>query len=78
VRQYKLNIEDKTFLVDGFDPETNTVYECYGSFWHGNPEKYKPTDINVKVGKMFGQLYEATIMRENIIKKEYHLVTKWV
>jgi hypothetical protein len=78
LRQYKLTIEGKTFLVDGFDPATNTVYECYGSFWHGNPEKYKSMDTNVKIGKTFGQLYKDTIVRENIIKKEHHLITKWV
>jgi hypothetical protein len=78
LRQYKLNIGSQTFLVDGFDPATNTVYECYGSFWHGNPEKYNPSEMNTKIGKTFGRLYGETVAREQIIKQQYHLVTKWV
>jgi hypothetical protein len=68
LRQHKLNIGNQTFLVDGFDPTTNTVYECYGSFWHGNPAEYKS----------FGQLYDNTIARENVITQHYKLITKWV
>lgn len=77
-RQYKLSINNQIFLVDGFNPNTNTVYECYGSFWHGNPDKYDPNKINQKVKKTFGELYKNTITRENIIKQQYNLVTKWV
>jgi hypothetical protein len=78
LRQYKLNIGNQTFLVDGFDPTTNTVYECYGSFWHGNPKKYNPSEMNIKAGKTFGKLYDDTVTREQIIKQQHHLVTKWV
>ena len=31
----KLTIDDKTYKVDGFCKETNTVYEFHGCFWHG-------------------------------------------
>lgn len=78
VRQHKLTMGNQTFLVDGFDPITNTVYECYGSFWHGDPAKYNPSDTNTKVGKTFGQLYKDTVERENIIKQKYNLITIWV
>ena len=78
LRQHKLTIGDKIFLVDGFDPTTNTVYECYGSFWHGNPTKYKFKELNTKVGKTFGQLYDNTVARENIISQHYKVITKWV
>ena len=74
LRQHKLIIEGKTFLVDGFDPQSNTVYEFYGSFWHGNPERYKLTDMNTVVGKTFGQLYNNTLTKEKILKLKYHLV----
>lgn len=77
-RQHKISICDKTFIVDGFDPNTNTVYECYGSFWHGNPEMYNADDLNTKVGKTFGELYQKTLERENLIKSKYMLVSKWV
>ena len=76
--QYKLLINNETFLADGFDPNTNTVYECYGSFWHGNPKIYPPKKINSKVGKTFGYLYDKTLRREEIIKTQYNLITKWI
>lgn len=78
LRQYRLTIDNNTFVVDGFDPATNTVYECYGSFWHGNPTRYSPEDVNRKVGKTFGELYQSTLIREDIIKKNYQLITCWI
>lgn len=78
MRQHRIHINDRTFLVDGFDPNSNTVYECYGSYWHGNPEKYEPTEVNTKLNKTFGQLYEQTLARENLIKSKFNLVVKWV
>ena len=77
LRQHKLIIEGKTFLVDGFDPQSNTVYEFYGSFWHGNPVRYNLNDMNTVVGKTFGQLYNDTLTKEKILKLKHHLVTKW-
>ena len=44
----KLAIDEKTYKVDGFCEETNTVYEFYGCFWHGCPNCYKPNIINSK------------------------------
>jgi hypothetical protein len=76
-RQEKIVIDAKVFLVDGFNQNTNTIYEYYGSFWHGNPQKYSPNEINIKVGKTFGELYTATIDRENQLKKYYNLITFW-
>ena len=77
-RQEKIIIDNKIFLVDGFDPSTNTVYELYGSFWHGNPAVYTSDNINVVLKISFGELYSKTINRENIIKTRYNLITKWV
>ena len=34
------------FTVDGFHPETNTVYEFHGCFWHGCPKCYPVHDEN--------------------------------
>jgi hypothetical protein len=66
---------NNSFGVNGFDPATNTMYECHGSFWHGNPAKYSPEEVNTKVGKTFGALYQSTLIREDIIKKNYQLIT---
>lgn len=64
--------------VDGFDPDTNTVYEFHGDYWHGNPKKYNPDDLNERNKLTFDQLYQLTIERENLIKScGYNLITIW-
>lgn len=77
-RQHTLNIKNKTYIVDGYDPDTNTVYEFHGDFWHGNPEIYKRNEINKVRNKTFGELYYYTKKKENLIKKAgYNLVVMW-
>jgi hypothetical protein len=64
--------------VDGFDPKTNTIYEFYGDYWHGNPNKFKPEDINKVVKKSFKELYEKTLNRETVLKSYgYKIVSIW-
>jgi len=68
----------KRKIVDGFDPITNTVYEFYGDFWHGNPIVYCSSDTNPECKKTFGELYDATIKREILIKEAgYSLISIW-
>jgi hypothetical protein len=73
-RQYKI---DK-YYVDGFDPNKTTIYEFYGDYWHGNPEKYKPEDINPVNNTTFGELYKRTMEREEFLKSlGYKIVSIW-
>ncbi len=73
-RQYKI---DK-FFVDGYEPETKTVYEFYGDFWHGNLEMYNKDDINPINNKTFGELYKNTIEREDFLKSlGYNVISIW-
>ena len=66
------------FRVDGFDPETNTVYEFLGDYWHGNPERFSSKKINLTIKKSFGQLYEETLDRINTLKVNgYKVVSVW-
>lgn len=63
--------------VDGFDPSTNTVYEFYGDYFHGNPKIYDQEEETF-FSKTFGNLYQKTIDRENLIKSlGYHLISIW-
>jgi hypothetical protein len=55
--------------VDGYDPITNTIYEFYGDFWHGNPKIYNLNDINLATKQSFKCLYKYTMKREELIKK---------
>lgn len=76
-RQYKITIGGKETKVDGFDPKTNTVYEFYGDFWHGNPKIYDSRKINLATNKSFGEMYFSTREREELIKLNYKLITMW-
>lgn len=77
-RQVKLPGIGGRKRVDGFNPLTNTVYEYYGDYWHGNPALFDPTAINNDSGKTFGELYKRTLNREQIIKSAgYNLITIW-
>jgi hypothetical protein len=77
-RQFKLKIGDKNFNVDGYDPDTNTIYEFYGDYWHGNPEYFLPNDINRDSKFSFGFLYQRTIDRELELKAAgYNVISIW-
>jgi len=73
-RQYPI----ENYRVDGYDPETNTVYEFLGDYWHGNPEVYDPDDYNKSCSKTFGQLHNETIERlEHIKSLGYNIIIQW-
>jgi hypothetical protein len=77
IREFKISTE-RQFLVDGFNPETNTVYEFYGDYWHGNPLIYDPTEINKTKNMTFGDCYKHTLEREKfIINLGYNLIVMW-
>ena len=62
----EFKIPGSYYRADGYCKDTNTVYEFHGDYWHGNPKKHKPYQINKKAHKTFGELYENTLR-----KKEY-------
>ena len=64
----KLTIGNKTYKVDGFCEETNTVYEFYGCFWHGHPKCYRSNIINTKNQKDMGTLNDLTVEKRDTIK----------
>lgn len=77
-RQFVINDNANKFVVDGFCPNTYTIYEFYGDYWHGNPKIFAPNNLNVKVGKTFGELYDKTIKREDRLKNlNFNLVSIW-
>jgi len=77
-RRHKFRFGKRLITVDGFNKETNTVYEFYGDYWHGNPNKYKREVMNTIAKKTFGELYDRTIEREKFLQeKGFKLVTIW-
>jgi DNA-directed RNA polymerase subunit RPC12/RpoP len=77
-RQVRIKIGNRPYFVDAYDRHSNTVYEFYGDFWHGNPKKYKPNAINKKVGETFGKLYEKLLNKEMKLKNAgYKIISIW-
>jgi hypothetical protein len=71
-------IPNTKYKADGYCKEINTIFEYYGSYYHGNPLFYDKNDYNKTSKKKFGELYEQTLIRENNIKKlGYNLITIW-
>ncbi len=66
------------FRADGFDSKTNTVYEFLGDYWHGNPQIFSPGEINSHNKIAFGDLYNITIKRfDLLIKNGYKICYIW-
>jgi len=77
-RQTIIKIDGKKLRVDALDPITNTVYEFYGDYWHGNPKKFVPDALNTKANKTYGELFSNTVKREELLKQlGYNIVSIW-
>lgn len=77
-RNIPLIINDRRYVVDGFDSTTNTIYEYYGDYWHGNPKTHSAMDYNSHLRVTFGELLQRTVEREQRLRKAgYNLVTRW-
>lgn len=56
----------KTYIVDGFDPNSNTIYEFLGCVWHGHPTHYNLDLFNAVNKRSFRDLYLETKNRFQI------------
>lgn len=66
------------YHVDGYDPNTNTIYEFLGDYWHGNLQKFKSNDINPSNKMSFQQLYDNTFKRLKEFKDNgYNVIYIW-
>ena len=76
IRQHWL--DDVKYCVDGFNPDTNTVYLYHGKFWHGCLQTYKPEEIHPILKVSMKQLNEQTLSWEQKIREAgYNLIIKW-
>jgi len=77
-RRCTLMLNEQWIYPDGYNSDTNTIYEFYGDYWHGNPATHNPSHINSNNKKTFGELYQQTMDRETLIKSHgYHMITIW-
>lgn len=78
VKNRQVWLKDLKYKVDGFDPDTNTVYLYHGKFWHGCPESFDPEMIHPVVKLPMKDLYEKTMLYEAKIRSAgYNLIVKW-
>lgn len=76
--QHRIEIGNELFVVDGYDQQTNTIYEYYGDFFHGNPDVFNCCDVNPISKVTYGELYNKTIKRSQKLKQAgYTLVERW-
>ena len=74
----EFKIPDTNFRADGYCKENNTIFEFHGSFFHGSPNLFNPKDTNTMCNMTYGELYERTLKREEVIKSlGYNLVVIW-
>lgn len=77
-RQKTIKVGERLFFVDAYDPTSNTIYEFYGDYWHGNPALYSSNEVNANNHKTFGELYAKTIEKEKVLKDAgFILVSIW-
>jgi hypothetical protein len=85
---YKINIKHSEngneyiiygkIKADGFCEKTNTIYEFHGDYWHGNPKRFNPNEMNNTTNMTFGELYQKTLEREQLIRDMgFNLVVMW-
>ena len=80
IKQHRIMLQDgKMVIVDGYDSETNTVYEFLGDFWHGHPSWHdKFNGINQRNGISFINLFESTKIRfQNLYELGYNICYLW-
>ena len=64
--------------VDAYVPETNTVYEFLGDFWHGNPEVFDSEDVHRVKKISYGELHKQTLKRLKLLEKfGYNVIYIW-
>ena len=58
----------RTYHADGYDPDTHTLYEFYGCFWHGCLDCYPQARYEPHQqlqGRTLEEVYRATLYRQN-------------
>lgn len=66
------------YHADGYCPDTNTIYEFHGDYWHGNPSRYAPDVYNHVANRMMGELYQRTLQKKAACEAlGYRYVEMW-
>jgi len=71
-------ISSTPYFADGYDPDSNTVYEYNGCYWHGCNICFPAEECNKNSGVCYKELNDKTKKRmETIISKGYKYYAIW-
>ena len=73
-------VPNTNFTVDGYDEQTNTVYEFQGCFWHGCPTCYpNRSEMHRRLeDRSMADVYHCTQKKLNELKSRgYHVIEMW-
>jgi hypothetical protein len=78
-RYVDIKIEGHRYRVDGYDPETKTVYEFYKNIWNGHISFPRNEVPNLYDNKLtYGELFEKTVQREiKLMQNGYSVIVMW-
>jgi hypothetical protein len=64
------------YKVDGVNGKS--IFEFLGDYWHGNPNKFDPTDVNKSCGMTYGKLLDRTMHKfKNLKEMGYKINYIW-
>ena len=79
--EQKLLTENGFVFVDGYDPQTRTVYEFMGCLWHGCPAcccRQRQRKYGANPDRTLEELYAATCDKTNRLQRAgYTVVEEW-
>lgn len=77
-RQKRVYFTEKEFFkIDGYDSQTNTIYEYNGMFFHGHPSRGDPEEVH-PYGGTYGERYQNTLLKEQKLKDMgYTVISFW-
>jgi hypothetical protein len=71
-------LHDVQKSVDIFIPSKNKVIECYGDYWHCNPDKCQPDYYNKLVHLTAQEIWDKDSQKQEILKKSgYNVEVVW-
>ena len=76
LKKEKIKIKNRTLFPDIVIGKN--IIECYGDYWHCNPETYNETYYHKQINKTAKEIWEYDKKRINILKKEgYNIIIIW-
>ena len=79
--EQSIRVPGKILLVDGYDPETRTVYEFHGCFYHGCVHCFpnqRHRRHNCHPDRTIAEIYEATCKKTQQLRNAgYNVIEKW-